>query len=63
MMIKYTYFGVLTGLLLFSNTDIALASDGEISNANTAWILTSTALVLFMTSTGTSFFLWRTCEK
>ncbi len=55
-MIKYTYFGVLTGLLLFSNVDVALASDGEISNANTAWILTSTALVLLMTLPGLAFF-------
>jgi len=55
MMIKYIYFGVLTGLL-FSNSDIALASDGEISNANTAWILTSTALVLLMTLPGLAFF-------
>ena len=54
-MIKYIYFGVLTGLLL-SNSDIALASDGEISNANTAWILTSTALVLLMTLPGLAFF-------
>ena len=55
-MIKYTCFGVLIGLLLFSNVDIALASDGEISNANTAWILTSTALVLLMTLPGLAFF-------
>jgi len=55
IMIKYIYFGVLTGLLL-SNSDIALASDGEISNANTAWILTSTALVLLMTLPGLAFF-------
>lgn len=54
-MIKYIYFGVLTGLLFF-NSDIALASDGEISNANTAWILTSTALVLLMTLPGLAFF-------
>ena len=55
MMIKYIYFGVLTGLLFF-NSDIALASEGEISNANTAWILTSTALVLLMTLPGLAFF-------
>ena len=54
-MIKYIYFGVLTGLLL-SNSDIALASDGELSSANTAWILTSTALVLLMTLPGLAFF-------
>ncbi len=55
MMIKYIYYGVLTGLLL-SNADIALASDGEVSSANTAWILTSTALVLLMTLPGLAFF-------
>ena len=55
MMIKYIYFGVLTGLLL-SNADIALASDEEISSAKTAWILTSTALVLLMTLPGLAFF-------
>ena len=55
IMIKYIYFGVLTGLLL-SNSDIALASDGELSSANTAWILTSTALVLLMTLPGLAFF-------
>lgn len=54
-MIKYVYFGVLSTLLL-SNSDIVLASDGEISNANTAWILTSTALVLLMTLPGLAFF-------
>ena len=56
MMIKYIYFGVRVALLLVFNTDIALASEGEISNANTAWILTSTALVLFMTLPGLAFF-------
>ena len=55
IMIKYIYFGVLTGLL-FSNSDIALASDGQLSSANTAWILTSTALVLLMTLPGLAFF-------
>ena len=55
-MIKYIYLGVACGLLFLSNADIALASDGQISNANTAWILTSTALVLFMTLPGLAFF-------
>ncbi|GIR42559.1 MAG: hypothetical protein CM15mP53_04750 [Ectothiorhodospiraceae bacterium] len=45
-MIKYIYLGVACGLLFLLNADVALASDGQISNANTAWILTSTALVL-----------------
>ncbi|MGB5465046.1 MAG: ammonium transporter [Sedimenticolaceae bacterium] len=34
----------------------ALAADGTISAANTAWILTSTALVLFMTLPGLALF-------
>ena len=55
-MIKYVYLGVACGLLFLLNADIALASDGQISNANTAWILTSTALVLFMTLPGLAFF-------
>ena len=55
-MIKYIYLGVARGLLFLSNADIALASDDQISNANTAWILTSTALVLFMTLPGLAFF-------
>ena len=32
------------------------AADGQLSGANTAWILTSTALVLFMTIPGLAFF-------
>ena len=55
-MIKYIYRGVACGLLFLLNADVALASDGQISNANTAWILTSTALVLFMTLPGLAFF-------
>ena len=55
-MIKYIYLGVACGLLFLLNADLALASDGQISNANTAWILTSTALVLFMTLPGLAFF-------
>ncbi len=55
-MIKYIYLGVACGLLFLLNANVALASDGEISNANTAWILTSTALVLFMTLPGLAFF-------
>ena len=55
-MIKYIYLGVACGLLFLLNADVALASDGQISNANTAWILTSTALVLFMTLPGLAFF-------
>tara|TARA_B100000035_G_scaffold314641_1_gene331551 strand:+ start:5321 stop:6613 length:1293 start_codon:yes stop_codon:yes gene_type:complete len=53
---KYFYLGVITSLLTFSNAELAIAADGDISNANTAWILTSTALVLFMTLPGLAFF-------
>ncbi len=35
---------------------IALAGDGDLNGANTAWILTATALVLFMTIPGLSLF-------
>ena len=55
-MIKNIYLGVACGLLFLLNANVALASDGQISNANTAWILTSTALVLFMTLPGLAFF-------
>ena len=55
-MIKYIYLGVACGLLFLLNANVALASDSQISNANTAWILTSTALVLFMTLPGLAFF-------
>ena len=43
---------LLSGLLLLP----AAASAGELNQANTAWILTSTALVLFMTIPGLSLF-------
>jgi Amt family ammonium transporter len=43
---------LLTGLLLFPT--VALAD--QLNQANTAWILTSTALVLFMTIPGLSLF-------
>jgi len=45
----------LFGFMMFMPT-IALAGDGDLNGANTAWILTSTALVLFMTIPGLSFF-------
>jgi len=35
---------------------IAMAADGDLDSGNTAWILTSTALVLFMTIPGLSLF-------
>jgi Amt family ammonium transporter len=43
---------LLAGLLLFP----AVASADQLNQANTAWILTSTALVLFMTIPGLSLF-------
>ena len=46
------FFAVLTAMLLPS---LALAQD-DLNGANTAWILTSTALVLFMTLPGLSLF-------
>ena len=42
--------------LLLSWPDLSLAGDGELNGANTAWILTSTALVLFMTLPGLALF-------
>ena len=56
MNIKKFFFSATA--LLF----VALYSDGAyaestLSNANTAWILTSTALVLFMTLPGLAFFM------
>ncbi len=48
---------IITSLLmLFVMPLSTLASDGELSGANTAWILTSTALVLFMTLPGLALF-------
>lgn len=44
-------------LLLFTALPMAaFAAEGEIDGANTAWILTATALVLFMTIPGLSLF-------
>ena len=47
--------GVASFLLLVFATEFAYA-DEELSSSNTAWILTSTALVLFMTLPGLAFF-------
>lgn len=49
----------LSNVLLLSallTPSLAFAKGGEINSANTAWILTSTALVLFMTIPGLSLF-------
>lgn len=51
---KTKIFACITAILAFFPS-IALAQD-ELSGANTAWILTSTALVLFMTLPGLSLF-------
>ena len=46
----------LLALLLICLPSLALAQDSALNGANTAWILTSTALVLFMTLPGLSLF-------
>lgn len=51
------------GLAVVLLPSISLAQDAGVNGANTAWILTSTALVLFMTLPGLSLFLRRTGEK
>ena len=63
MKIKNIYTAVVVLLLSLLNFEVAFAAEETISNSNTAWILTSTALVLFMTLPGLAFFLWRTSEK
>ena len=49
------FMWVLSLILIIVHPESAYA-DEAISNANTAWILTSTALVLFMTLPGLAFF-------
>ncbi|WP_426359920.1 ammonium transporter [Pseudocolwellia sp. HL-MZ19] len=46
---------LLTLIFLFLPS-LAFASEGELNGSNTAWILTSTALVLFMTLPGLALF-------
>ena len=48
------FLGIIA--LLGSGNAFAASADGGLSGANTAWILTSTALVLFMTLPGLSLF-------
>ena len=43
-------------LLVWLFPSVSVAAEGEINGADTAWILTSTALVLFMTVPGLSLF-------
>lgn len=54
-MISKTKFFTLVGAMLTLLPSLAFAQE-ELSGANTAWILTSTALVLFMTLPGLSLF-------
>ena len=44
---------ILSGLML---PDLVMAQDASVNGANTSWILTSTALVLFMTLPGLALF-------
>jgi len=46
----------LFALLLLGLPSLAFANEGELNGANTAWILTSTALVLLMTLPGLALF-------
>ena len=55
MNIKKFFFSATALLFVALHSDAAYA-DSALSNANTAWILTSTALVLFMTLPGLAFF-------
>ena len=51
-MIKF----VMPALVAAFMPELALAQEAQLNAANTAWILTSTALVLFMTIPGLSLF-------
>lgn len=53
MRLKHGIFVLLSGLLASTP---ALAEEATLNGANTAWILTSTALVLFMTLPGLALF-------
>ena len=56
MITKYKYLSVFAGIVaLFALYPQSVSAD-ELSGADTAWILTSTALVLFMTIPGLAFF-------
>jgi len=46
----------LLTLILLCLPSLAFANEGELNGSNTAWILTSTALVLFMTLPGLALF-------
>lgn len=53
---KMTIAKSLLAAALILLPSLAFAQDGELNGANTSWILTSTALVLFMTLPGLSLF-------
>ena len=55
MKMKNIMFGITAFIAATLLPETVFAEDG-ISNANTAWILTSTALVLLMTLPGLAFF-------
>ena len=44
--------------ILFSMPELSMAEEAVISSANTSWIMTSTALVLFMTLPGLAMEGW-----
>jgi Amt family ammonium transporter len=47
---------IIPAIVLASLPELAIAQEAQLNAANTAWILTSTALVLFMTIPGLSLF-------
>lgn len=55
-MMQFALGKCLPALLLSLFSMSCFAADGEINQANTAWLLTSTALVLFMTLPGLALF-------
>ena len=58
----FTKLTKITLLFILALPAVLLASDGSaINSGDTAWIITATALVLFMTLPGSSFILWRSC--
>lgn len=54
--IELRFFYTIYAFLMLSLPQISFAADASLNSANTAWILTSTALVLFMTLPGLSLF-------
>lgn len=53
--IGWHFFRICCGLVLFF-PQLSWAADNTLNSANTAWVLTATALVLFMTLPGLSLF-------